>query len=71
MRDTIESLRPQLEFFRTPQEAYEAAMELEKKFRDKMGEIMRRTPMARRGRGMGGRCHTPLLKMMYVAYSYG
>ena len=37
VRDTIESLRPQLELFKTQQEAYEAALELERKFRDKMG----------------------------------
>ena len=38
MRDTVESLRPQLEFFKTPQEAYEAALELERKYRDKIGK---------------------------------
>ena len=38
MTDTIEALRPDLQLFSTAQEAYEAAMELEKKFRDKMGE---------------------------------
>ena len=38
MTDTIEALRPDLQLFSSAQEAYEAAMELEKKFRDKMGE---------------------------------
>ena len=36
--DTVEALRPDLQLFSTAQEAYEAAMELENKFRDKMGE---------------------------------
>ena len=38
MTDTVEALRPDLQLFSTAQEAYETAMELEKKFRDKMGE---------------------------------
>ena len=38
MTDTIEALRPDLPLFSSAQEAYEAALELEKKFRDKMGE---------------------------------
>ena len=36
--DTIEALRPELTLFTTAQEAYEAALELERKFRDKMGK---------------------------------
>ena len=38
VRDTVESLRPQMEWYKTPQEAYEAALELEKKYRDKIGQ---------------------------------
>ena len=37
--DTLEALRPELQLFTTQQEAYEAALELERKFRDKMGEF--------------------------------
>ena len=35
--DTLEALRPDLVIYSTPQEAYEAAAELEKKYRDKIG----------------------------------
>ena len=38
MRDTLELLRPHLVLFATPQEAYEAALELERKYKDKIGE---------------------------------
>ncbi len=37
IRDTIELLRSHLVLFATPQEAYEAALELERKYKDKMG----------------------------------
>ncbi len=37
VRDTIEALRPQLELFKTPQEAYDAALDLERKYKDKIG----------------------------------
>ena len=37
--DTIEDLRPDMEMIATQQEAYEAALELERKFRDKIGEF--------------------------------
>lgn len=36
--DTLESLRPDFTLYVTFQEAFEAASELEKKFKDKMGE---------------------------------
>ena len=38
VQDTVEGLRPDLEMFKTHQEAVEAAMELEKKYKDKIGE---------------------------------
>ena len=36
--DTLEPLRPDLPLYSTAQEAYEAAAELEKKYKDKIGE---------------------------------
>lgn len=58
MTDTIEALRPDLQLFSSAQEAYEAAMELEKKFRDKMGERERSLCVClfagRRGEGSAG-----------------
>ena len=38
VQDTIEALRPDLEMFKSHQEAVEAAMELERKYKDKIGE---------------------------------
>ena len=38
MADTLEPLRPDLPLYSTAQEAYEAAAELEKKYKDKIGE---------------------------------
>ena len=35
--DTLESLRPDLSLYSSAQEAYEAAAELEMKYRDKIG----------------------------------
>ena len=37
--DTIGSLRPNLSLYATPTEAVEAAMELEKKFRTRLGSM--------------------------------
>ena len=38
VQDTIEGLRPDLEMFKSHQEAVEAAMELERKYKDKIGK---------------------------------
>ena len=38
MADTLEPVRPDLSLYSTAQEAYEAAAELEKKYKDKIGE---------------------------------
>ena len=38
VQDSCEALRPDLELFKTHQEAVEAALELEKKYKDKIGE---------------------------------
>ena len=38
VQDTIEGLRPNLEMFKSHQEAVEAAMELERKYKDKIGK---------------------------------
>jgi len=43
--DTFELLRPRLVLFTTPQEAYEAALELEKKYKDKIGALLFRVCM--------------------------
>ena len=40
VQDTIEGLRPDLELFKSQLEAVEAAMDLEKKYKDKIGEII-------------------------------
>ena len=40
VQDTIEGLRPDLELFKSQLEAVEAAMELEKKYKDKIGEMI-------------------------------
>ena len=39
VQDTIEGLRSDLEMFKSHQEAAEAVMELEKKYKDKIGEL--------------------------------
>ena len=39
VQDTIEALRPDIEMFKSHQEAVEAAMELERKYKDKIGEL--------------------------------
>ena len=39
VQDTIEALRPDLELFKSQQEAVEAAVELERKYKDKIGEL--------------------------------
>ena len=39
--DTICSLRPNLGLFATAAEAFEAAMDLEKKFHSRIGEVLR------------------------------
>ena len=36
--DTVESLRPTLTLFATPEKAYEAALVLERQFRENLGE---------------------------------
>ena len=38
VRDTLETLRPHLVMYITPQEACEAALDLERKYKDKIGE---------------------------------
>ena len=40
VQDSIEALRPDLEMFKTHQEAMEAALELERKYRDKIGKLL-------------------------------
>ena len=40
IQDTIEALRPDLTPYATFQEAYEAAAELEKKYKNKIGEYL-------------------------------
>ena len=40
VQDCIEMLRPDLEMYKTQQEAYEAALALEAKFKDKVGKIL-------------------------------
>ena len=42
VQDTLEGLRPGLELFKSQLEAVEAAMELEKKYKDKIGEMTAR-----------------------------
>ena len=39
VQDTIEALRPDLELFKSQQEAVEAAVELERKYKDKIGKL--------------------------------
>ena len=38
MADTVESLRPSLTLFASPEKAYECALSLEKQFRENLGE---------------------------------
>lgn len=38
VQDCVEQLRPELEMYKTPQEAHEAALKLEAKFKNKVGE---------------------------------
>lgn len=40
MLDCVEMLRPTLEMYKTHQEATEATLELERKFKDKIGKIL-------------------------------
>ena len=46
IQDSIEALRPDLEMFKTHQEAMEAALELDRKYRDKIGECVHRSVIA-------------------------
>ena len=40
VQDTMEGLRPDLQLFKTHQEAVEAALDLEKKYKDKIGKYV-------------------------------
>ena len=40
IQDSVEALRPDLQLFKSHQEAVEAAIELEKKYKDKIGKFV-------------------------------
>ena len=46
VQDSIEALRPDLEMFQAHQEAMEAALELERKYRDKIGMCVHQSVIA-------------------------